>query len=80
MKIHLKDDPMPFKTNFTKWPSIHQEPTCRHQTEELKAAKVIREVMTGYPPSHWLAPAFLVQKPGQPGKMRLVTDFSRLNS
>ena len=44
--------------------------------QEAVAAGVVTEVEEAV---EWLAPAHMVEKPGQPGKLRLVTDFRRLS-
>ena len=45
-------------------------------TEAVKAG-IVTEVEEA---TEWLAPAHFVEKPGQPGRLRLVTDFRRLSS
>ena len=44
--------------------------------QEAVAAGIVIEVEEAV---EWLAPAHMVEKPGQPGKLRLVTDFRRLS-
>ena len=75
MKIHLREDASPFMTTSSPSISIHQEPIARKKMIDMVRAGVVRQVTADDPPSDWLSPAFFTPKPGQPDKLRLVTDF-----
>lgn len=80
MKIVLKEGAVPYKTTHSPGIPFHYEPLARKMVDDMCRAGIIRQLTENDPPSDWLAPAFFAPKPGQPDKLRLLTDFRHLNS
>ena len=78
--IHLKEDAIPYKITFANDISIYHEAIGRQLVKDLCKQGILIEVKPGDPPCDWLAQAFFTENPGQPGNVRLVADFTRLNS
>ena len=76
MEITLKPGANPFQVNGChQLPHHHIDFAKRDIEAKLKAGTITH--VEG--PTEWLAGAFWVPKPGQPGQLRMVTDFKNLN-
>ena len=52
--------------------SIHHEKEARRVVENKVKAGILEEVSW---PTSWCSRSFFIEKPGSPGKLRMVTDF-----
>ena len=79
MKINLTGNVVPFKAQTTKATPHHWKEEADRVLNDFLAKGVIEPVPLEEP-SDWVSPAFFVPKDDSPSpRLRLVTDFSRLN-
>ena len=79
VKIQLNDDwgkIKPLKVLTARQIPVHMKDKADKLVEELLQAGVITRESE---PTEWVAPAHFVPKPGNSGKVRLVTDYRVLN-
>ena len=79
VKIQLNDDKnkiRPLKTLTARQVPVHLKPKADQLIDELLHAGVIVRESN---PTEWVSPAHFVPKPGNSGKVRLVTDYRVLN-
>ena len=76
MTIHLKPSSCvkPFRTLTARPIPVHWQAEANNEIDRLIEAGILAKEDG---PTSWISPSFFVQKPN--GKLRLVTDFSRLN-
>ena len=77
MEIKVKENAVPYAVTGSAQIAFHHIKPGKQLVKELCEAKVFEKTNE---PTKWLAPAFFTDKAGQPGKVRIVTDFGKLNN
>ena len=76
MQIKVEPEAVPYQVSASRPVPYHWLDEAKRVMQQAVAAGIVIEVEEAV---EWLAPAHMVEKPGQPGKLRLVTDFRRLS-
>ena len=77
VQLEIKGDATaPFHCWSPATVSVHHEQEARRMVKSMVKAGIIEEVSWS---TEWCSRGFFVEKPGQVGKLRMVTDFKLLN-